>query len=67
VIDARDQVGTPIITDCPTYVTFEGKRYEIPAAATCIDFGPIKFEADGRDSLLDKLYRFAPYPRVWND
>jgi hypothetical protein len=61
MIDARDQIGTPVITDCPSYVWFAGKLYEIAADALVFNPGPIKFEADHEASLFDKLHTFAPY------
>ena len=67
MIDARNQVGTPVITTCPTYVTFMGEVYEIAADAMVFDPGPIRFEADYRDSLFDKLRAFAPHPAVWGE
>lgn len=33
MIDARDHLGVPVITDCPTYVERDGVRYEIAADA----------------------------------
>lgn len=33
MIDARADVGVPIITDCPAFVTFGGVTYAISADA----------------------------------
>lgn len=65
MIDARDHVGTPVITDCPTYVRFRGDLYEIPADAMRFDFPGIKFETGPDESLSDRLRLFTPYPMVW--
>jgi len=61
VIDAREHVGTPVITTCPLWVTAAGVRYEVDGEATIFTFGPITFAVDERDSVTDKLYSFAPY------
>lgn len=33
MIDARDHIGVPVITDCPTYIRRDGITYEIAADA----------------------------------
>lgn len=38
MIDARDHVGVPVITDCPSYVEFEGVLYEVAADAFVFRF-----------------------------
>ena len=61
MIDARDQVGVPIITDCPSYVEAFGVLYEIPADAFLFQAGPIVFEGDSPNDLMAKLYSYTPY------
>ena len=59
MIDARDDVGTPVITDCPNFVTFGEETYLIDADAFRIKLGPITFEPEAGESLFDHLRRFT--------
>lgn len=61
MIDAREQIGTPVITDCPSYVEFQGVTYEIAADAFSWSPGLITFEADAEGSLFDKLYSYTAF------
>jgi len=61
MIDARDQIGTPIITDCPSYVTAFGVTYEIRADAFVFKAGPIIFQEDSPNDLMSKLHEYVPY------
>lgn len=36
MIDARDDLGVPVVTDYPTYVKHDGVRYEIAADALVV-------------------------------
>ena len=64
MIDARDQIGVPIITDCPSYATAFGVTYEIPADAFAFQAGPIVFQECSPNDLMDKLrnlHEYTPY------
>jgi hypothetical protein len=53
VIDACDHIGTPVITDCPTYVEHDGVRYEIAADAL------VTRESDLRIQWVEEQHEFS--------
>lgn len=61
IIDARDAVGTPVITDCAAVVSAFGVTYLVPADARSFRAGPITFEATETESLTDRIRAHMPY------
>lgn len=41
MIDARDHVGVPVITNCPLYVRHSGVTYEVAADALVVRIGKL--------------------------
>ena len=52
MIDARDHIGVPVVTDCPTYVEHDGVRYEIAADAL------VPRESDLRIQWVEEQHEF---------
>lgn len=52
MIDARDHLGTPVVTNCPTYVERDGVRYEVAADAFVLR------ESDLRTQWVDEKNEF---------
>ncbi len=63
MIDARDQIGVPVITSCPLYVRFEGVVYEVAADALVVRLGDFTFDMPRlREEIRLWPYAAAPWP-----
>lgn len=56
MIDARDHIGVPTITDCPHIVKHEGAMYEMAADIGVLREGDLSFTVQD-DGFADDLAR----------
>jgi hypothetical protein len=59
MIDARDQLGVPVITDCPLFVRYDGVTYEVAADALVVRLGDITFSKAFFDDAHSWFPRFT--------